>query len=72
MKAFYNSSLLFEVLTVFGPLSEDVSICIGNYCSSLSVADKFYLVNLEPLPVSNLMSLAPRHISSLFKRDFED
>ena len=71
MKAFYNSSLLFEVLTVFGPLSEDVSVCIGNYCSSLCVARKLYLVNFESPSVSNLVPRVAEHIRSLLKRDFK-
>lgn len=45
VKAFYNSSLLFEVLSVFGPLSEDVSnnyhICIieRNHTSNIRHID---------------------------------
>ena len=72
VKAFYNSSLLFEVLTVFGPLSEDVSICIGNYCSSLCVADKlYYLVNFALPSVGKLVPRVAEHIRSLLKREFE-
>ena len=72
VKAFYNSSLLFEVLTLFGPLSEDVSVYIGNYCSSLCVADKLcYLVNFASPSVSNLVPRVAEHIRSLLKRDFK-